>query len=200
MRLEARVSAGVLPGTWGFGLWNDPYGFAFGPGQNSWLRLPALPDALWFFYSSPVSYLSFRDDKPSHGLLAQVFSSSSNRPLLTRAVLTFPFSRKATRRLLSRIIAEDGVRVDRQPGSASAGRINVTGWHSYAIDWQESGTRFFVDDEAVLETPLSPRPPLGIVIWIDNQHAAFTPSGKVSFGIEPNPEPAWMEIRDMTVA
>ncbi len=195
MALEARVSASILPGTWGFGLWNDPYAFAFGPGENSWLRLPALPNAAWFFYSSPVCYLSFRDDRPGNGFLAQLFSSPGFDPLLIRAALAFPFSRKATRRLLSRIIAEEAIRLDGAPGQ----QIDVKEWHAYGLEWAESGTRFLVDGQPVLETAISPRPPLGIVIWIDNQHAGFTPDGKVSFGTEPNPEPAWMEIRSLQV-
>ncbi len=201
MALEARVSAAVLPGTWGFGLWNDPYAFAFGPGGNSWLRLPALPNAAWFFYSSPVCHLSFRDDRPGNGFLAQLFSSPGYHPLLLRAILTFPFSRKATRRLLSRIIDEDEVRLDPDPRPnpefPPAMGLDVTQWHSYALEWTEAGTRFFVDDQRVLDTPISPRSPLGIVIWLDNQHAAFTPQGKISFGVEPSPEPAWMEIRNL---
>jgi hypothetical protein len=51
----------------------------------------------------------------------------------------------------------------------------------------------------VLETPISPRGPLGIVIWIDNQHAAYTDEGRVSLGVESNPEPAWMEARDLQI-
>ncbi len=195
MHLEARVSASTLPGTWGFGLWNDPYAFAFGPGENSWLRLPALPNAAWFFYSSPLCYLSFRDDKPGNGFLAQLFSSPAFDPLLIRAALTFPFSRSATRRLLGRIIGEEGARLDVHPGLG----LDVREWHVYELEWVETGTRFLVDGQPVLETALSPRPPMGIVIWIDNQHAAFTPAGKVSFGAEPSPEPAWMEIQNLQV-
>ena len=192
LELDARVSSATLPGTWGFGLWNDPYGFSIGPGDG-FLRLPALPNAAWFFYSSPVSYLSFRDDKPANGLLAQTFSSPGFRPLLLRAALTLPFAPRAARRLLTRIIREDSARLD---GTAPAA-IDTTQWHRYALDWTAERTRFLVDDAPVLDTPLSPRGPLGIVIWIDNQHAAFTPAGKISFGAEPNPAPAWMEIRNV---
>ncbi len=187
MSLEARVSASDLPGTWGWGLWNDPYAFAFGPGENSWLRLPALPNAAWFFYSSPVCYLSFCNDKLGNGFLAQAFSSPHRHPLLIRAILTFPFSRRATRRLLRRIIGED----------LAAVTTGVKEWHAYTLDWLETGMRFRVDEQLLLETSINPRPPMGIVIWIDNQYAAFTPQGKVRFGLEKNPEPAWMEIRDL---
>ncbi len=201
LSLEARVSASALTGTWGFGLWNDPYAFNFGPGENSWLRLPALPNAAWFFYSSPVCYLSFRDDRPGNGLLAQLFSSPSFDPLLIRAAITFPFSPRTTRRLLTRIIAEDAVRLDPDPRpnpEADAHvNVDVTRWHSYRLEWTADGTRFYTDDRSVLESSLSPRPPMGIVIWIDNQHAAFTPQGKVTFGMEASNEPSWLEIRNL---
>lgn len=195
MQLEARASAAGLPGTWGFGLWNDPYGFSFGPG-NGFIRLPALPNAVWFFYSSPVSHLSFRDDKPGNGLLAQVFSGPRFHASLPRAGLTFLFSRRAARPLLARIISEDAAQL---AGDATPQPLDVTAWHSYELDWSTDGTRFAVDGARVLETTVSPRGPLGIVIWIDNQHAGYTPQGRVTFGLEPNPAPAWMEIRDLSV-
>ena len=56
---------------------------------------------------------------------------------------------------------------------------------------------FEVDEVPVFESSVSPNPPLGLVIWIDNQFAAFTPEGKVGFGVLENPEPAWLEIKDI---
>src|SRR5262245_12963203 len=44
LSLSARVSSNSIPGTWGFGLWNDPFGLSLGFGGNP-LRLPALPNA-----------------------------------------------------------------------------------------------------------------------------------------------------------
>jgi hypothetical protein len=46
---------------------------------------------------------------------------------------------------------------------------------------------------------VSPHSPLGLVIWIDNQYAAFTPEGRLGFGALENPEPAWLEITDIDV-
>src|SRR5437879_6259384 len=40
LALRARVSAAGLPGTWGFGLWNDPFGIGVGLGGGA-RRLPA---------------------------------------------------------------------------------------------------------------------------------------------------------------
>ncbi len=200
LSLEARASSDVLPGTWGFGLWNDPYGFSFGPG-NGFLRLPALPNTAWFFYSSPTNYLSFRDDKPANGFLAQLFASPAFHPSLFLAAAALLFARKAARRLLSRVIDEDAVRVlgGSTRGLDSSPSGNVTGWHAYEIQWASERTRFLVDGSCLLDSTLSPRSPMGLVIWIDNQYAGFRPDGKISWGLEENQEPAWLEIRDLVV-
>jgi len=50
--LHARLSGTDLPGTWGFGLWNDPFGLSLGFGGQA-ARLPALPQAAWFMHASP---------------------------------------------------------------------------------------------------------------------------------------------------
>jgi hypothetical protein len=65
LSLLARASADSIPGTWGFGLWNDPFGLSIGFGGNPF-RLPALPNAIWFFHASEENYLSF-SDKPGNG-------------------------------------------------------------------------------------------------------------------------------------
>lgn len=186
--LRARVAGAETPGTWGFGFWNDPFGFSFGPG-DVFFRLPALPNAAWFFYASRRNYLSFRDDKPAQGFIAQAFNSPAFHASLLPAGLALPFSRKLTRRLLSRIIDED---------SASIG-VDVTQWHSYRLEWSPSRSAFWVDEALAFESPVSPRPPLGMVIWIDNQYAAFTPQGKLAWGLEENPTSAWLEVEDVEI-
>ncbi len=212
--LSARTSSNSIPGTWGFGLWNDPFGMSLGMGGSPF-RLPALPNAVWFFGASEENYLSFKNSRaersnesasstgfaksaqPSaqreiiaaNGFLAQSFRSPKFHPSLMRAGLAFPFSRKTTRRLLGKIIDEDGIRIS----------VDVTQWHRYRLDWRESRVSFDVDDVRVFESQVSPNPPLGLVIWIDNQFAAFTPAGKIGFGVLETPEPAWLEIRDIDV-
>jgi hypothetical protein len=187
LRLRARASSGTIPGTWGFGLWNDPFGFSIGFGGNPF-RLPALPNAAWFFHASPHNYLSFRDDKPASGFLAQTFRASPFHPLLIPAGLALPFSRRSTRRLLSRVVDEEGVNLS----------VDVTQWHTYRLKWKVGQVAFEVDDVQVLETPVSPRPPLGIILWIDNQYAAFTPEGRLAFGVlEGNEE--WLEIENFEI-
>jgi hypothetical protein len=188
LSLSARASVTSIPGTWGFGLWNDPFGLSLGFGGNPF-RLPALPNAVWFFGASAENYLSFRDDKPAQGFLAQTFRSPRFHPLLILAGLALPFSRKVTRRLIGNVIAEDGVRLS----------IDTTQWHRYRLDWREDRVSFEVDDARVLESAVSPRAPLGLVIWIDNQFAAFTPEGKIRFGVLKNPEPAWLDVKNIEV-
>jgi hypothetical protein len=183
LSLRARASANSIPGTWGFGLWNDPFGLSIGFGGNP-LRIPALPNALWFFHASEENYLSF-GDKPGNGFLAQAFRSPVF-PVkrLARVAATFPFSRTKARELMSNIVEEDGVRLS----------VDVAKWHAYRFEWSPKQSAFWVDDELVLETPMSPYPPLGLVIWIDNQFAAFTPKGKIGFGVLENTEPALLEF------
>src|SRR6266540_5344853 len=88
--LSARTSSDSISGTWGFGLWNDPFGLSLGFGGNP-LRMPTLPNAAWFFGASKESYLSFRNPRAStapptnggsaqreiaaNGFLAQTFRS-----------------------------------------------------------------------------------------------------------------------------
>lgn len=184
LSLRARTSSGSIPGTWGFGVWNDPFGMSLGFGTNRF-RLPTLPNAAWFFGASKENYLSF-SDKPAQGFLAQTFRSPKFHPLLIPAGLVFAFSRKATRKLLSKVIGED----------SSVLSVDVTQWHSYRLEWSPKRVVWHVDDVQVFESAASPNPPLGLVIWIDNQYAAFTPEGKISFGLLEGNE-AWLEIEDL---
>ncbi len=187
--LKARVSQQAGPGTWGFGFWNDPYGFSCGPGE-SLPRLPALPQAAWFFGASPRCYLSFRDDKPGNGLYAQVLSGASFRPKLILAALELPFAPKRSRRILAEVIAEDGAAVTTDPRD----------WHKYQVDWKPSETSFEVDGIKVLMSSISPKAPLGLVVWIDNQYAAFDPEGHIRWGVEASAEEQWLEVKDLELS
>jgi hypothetical protein len=187
LSLRARASSDSIPGTWGFGLWNDPFGLSLGFGGNPF-RLPALPNAAWFFHASPQNYLSFQDDKPAQGFLAQTFRSPSFHPLLIPAGLTLPFSRKLTRQLLGKVIEEDGIALS----------VDVTQWHVYSFEWSPKRVAFYVDMAQVFASPVSPRAPLGVVIWIDNQYAAFRPDGKMEWSVLKGKE-CWIEIEDVVI-
>jgi hypothetical protein len=186
LNLYARVSTASHPGTWGFGLWNDPFMVSFGLGEAPF-RLPALPNAVWFFHASQENYLSFTD-KPGNGFLVQAFRSPSF-PLggLARIAAALPFSRKVARAWMGKIVEEDGTRLGLDP----------TEWHGYSLEWSPKRSAFWVDDALVFETNISPRPPLGLVIWIDNMQAAWRPDGKIRFGVLATSEPAWLEIKDL---
>ncbi len=210
LSLLARTSSDSIPGTWGFGLWNDPFGMSLGFGGNPF-RLPALPNAVWFFGASKENYLSFQNEpRPerseerklrraqskgaqrevvANGFMAQTFRSPKFHPLLILAGMMFPFSRKMTRRMLGSIIGEDGVAVS----------VDVAEWHRYSLTWEKKRVSLEVDNVQVFESAVSPNPPLGLVIWIDNQYASFTPDGKIGFGVLANPEPAFLEIRELEI-
>jgi hypothetical protein len=188
LSLRAKISSISAAGTWGFGLWNDPFGLSLGFGGSPF-RLPALPNAAWFFYASPQNYLSFTDDKPAQGFLAQTFRSPKFHPLLILAGLALPFSRKVSRKILSKVIDED----------SSAVSVDVTQWHRYRLEWEAKRVLFYVDDALVFESLVSPHPPLGVIIWIDNQYAAFTPEGKIAAGVLEGEE-EWLEVEDIVIS
>lgn len=188
LSLKARVSAQNIPGTWGFGLWNDPFSFSLGLGGGT-RRFPALPDTAWFFYAAPPNYLSFRDDLPGQGFLAATFRSAPvPAPLLAAGGLALPLLLvPALARLLRRSVRA----LVRQ--STALVEVDVTAWHTYSLDWTDT-VRLFMDGQVLLDTLIVPRGPLGLVIWIDNQYAAFPPMGRLQYGFSANPEPAWMEV------
>ncbi len=193
LSLRGRVSDPTLPGTWGFGLWNDPFTLSLGLSGMA-RRLPALPNCAWFFYASPHNHLSFARHKPASGFLAQTFSAPRLPGwLMAPGALAVPllFSRPISRILRAfagKIIHEDAHRLELDP----------TQWHTYQLQWGKSRVEFAVDGQSVFETATRPRGPLGLVIWIDNQFAAWHPDGRLGMGTLPNP-PAWMEISHLSI-
>jgi len=188
---------GELPGTWGFGFWNDPFAISLGlPGMAR--RLPVLPNACWFFHASAENHLSFSSKQQGlagNGFLAQTFRAPKIPSLLLApGVLGFPllFSKtlsKWIRAIAGTIIAEASTRLS----------VSPTEWHNYSLTWRASGVTFRVNEKVVFETPISPRGPLGVVIWIDNQFAAWTPEGRVEFGALPQKAASWLEIEQVKI-
>jgi hypothetical protein len=193
MHLQARASAKDIPGTWGFGLWNDPFSFSLGFGGGQ--RLPALPNAAWFFFASEPNYLSLRDDLPSSGALAATFRSPKIPALLLGSglpvlpLLAWKATAHLARRLGRAFVKEAGTVLSFDP----------TEWHAYTLDWGAESVLFQVDGETVLETPVVPRPPLGLVIWIDNQYAALPPDGGLKWGTLASENEAWIEIKNLEI-
>lgn len=193
-RLAARASEGAIPGTWGFGFWNDPFsmGLLGGGGRVRW---PVFPQAAWFFFASHANFLSIRDGLPGTGCLAMTYAQPGfwGRSIylgipMTPLLVIRPLARIA-RRILGRVINQDAYNVDMDP----------TLWHSYRLKWEKEKVVFEVDHQTAFETPISPDGPLGFVLWIDNQYAKFTPDGQLGYGFLSNPKPAWIEISDVAI-
>jgi hypothetical protein len=191
LSLNARVSHPSFPGTWGFGLWNDPFGLSLGFGGKAG-RFPTLPNAAWFIYASSPNWLSVHDSIPAHDFIAAVIKSPSFPSILLAPVtlalpLTIirPFSR-LLRRLAARVIRQDATLVP----------TGVTDWHKYSFKWLREKCEYFIDEVPILQTRFSPPPPLGLVIWIDNQYAAWDPQGQLAYGTLEHPA-AWLEISEM---
>ncbi len=192
LTLEARASANHLLGTWGFGFWNDPFGLSIGFGGTR--LLPSWPDAAWFFFASEHNHLSFRDHLPAAGALAAVFRPPAIplwvlAPGAVAAPLLFWrwFSRLA-RRLAAKLVQEESVLLG----------PDMTDWHRFELVWEADGLQFLLDGKIVQETHLTPRGPLGLVLWLDNQYAAWHPDGSLKYGtLETGPR--WVEIRKLAV-
>jgi hypothetical protein len=195
LQLQARVSTLQVQGTWGFGLWNDPFSLSLGFGGGV-RKFPVLPETTWFFFASKPNYLTLTDDLPGHGNLAMTYTSKKIHPLLLAIatpfvpILAIPGLNRKLRKLLARIIHQDVFPVNGDP----------TCWHQYQIDWLPCSVIYYVDKEPVFESNLSPKPPLGVVIWIDNQYMAFPPDGKLRFGVLPTLEKTTLEIKSFKLS
>jgi len=194
LSLSARVSAEDIPGTWGFGFWNDPFSFSLGLGGGT-RRFPALPNTAWFFHASSENHLSLQENKPARGFLAQTFQSPPIPPALLAlgspfvALLAFSWSARLIRPMLGRIVKDDS-------GSI---HTDVTEWHHYSLKLGRSLVRFLVDDREIFQTSVVPANPLGFVIWIDNQFASYPPNGKLTYGTMDTSQSAWMEVKDIQI-
>jgi hypothetical protein len=188
LNLRARVSETNLPGTWGFGLWNDPFGISLGFGGTAG-RLPTPPNTAWFFHGSPPNWLSLRDGIPANGFFAGTIQSPRiPNLLLPPSLLALPLLAirpisRFMRKMVAKIILQESAVIT----------TDVTKWHEYTIDWLRERVEFKIDDKPILRTSTSPNPPLGLVIWIDNQYGAWTPEGRLNYGKLDNPS-AWLEF------
>jgi len=193
LNLRCRISENALPGTWGFGFWNDPFAVALGLGGMG-RRLPALPNCAWFFYASPENHLSFTNTLPGSGFLAQTFSAPRILSgLLAPGLFGIPLllvrslSRWLRANLAAKLISEDAKRLE----------VDATQWHAYRLQWGKNRVEFAIDEKTIFMTKTSPQGPLGLVVWIDNQFATWRPDGSLGIGTLLNP-PAWMEVESVT--
>jgi hypothetical protein len=189
--LRARFShdAAGLRGTAGFGFWNVP----FGPGDA---RVPALPQAIWFFFGSQPHNLPLALDVAGSGWKASCLDASRKAallwaPLAPLALLAMQ-SASVYRWLWPRIQRALGV-------SEAEVQVDMDRWHSYCIDWEPNGATFAVDEQPILRAPISPRGPLGFVTWIDNQYAIATPRGRFGWGLLDIEQGQCLEIADLGI-
>lgn len=175
MTVRARFSADNLVGTAGFGFWNQP----FMPGQHGF----RLPQAAWFFYSSPPSNMQLARGIPGPGWKAGTIDAS--RWSFLALAPTAPLGV-----LLMRIPAMYHILwpVGQRAIGVSEGLLDaalLVEAHTYLLEWRRNGITFSVDGSVVHESPCAPRGPLGFVAWIDNQYAIVTPQGRFGFGVVP---------------
>jgi len=194
LTLRARASSKAISGTWGFGLWNDPFGMGILNGGEL-LRLPTLPNAAWYFFASPQNYLSLRNDLPAQGELCATFRSPrwpAALSILAAPALPFlalPSMLRIFRRMASRLVKQDAYSLPLDP----------TEWHRYRLVWRSEYTWFEVDGETQLQTTISPHGALGLVLWVDNQFISIPPDGRIKYGMLPTEEPTWIEIGDLSI-
>ncbi len=170
---RASAPASELRGTAGFGFWNHPYA----PGE----RGVHLPQAVWFFFSSPPSDMRLAKDVPGPGWKAATFDAT-RWPFLA-LLPTAPIGL-----LLMRIPAlynrlwPVGQRAIGVSEALLDGDL-LADSHTYTLDWRRDGATFTVDGQVVHQTDRSPRGPLGFIAWMDNQYAIVTPQGRFGFGL-----------------
>lgn len=178
MTVTARASdrGRNLVGTAGFGFWNHP----FSPDIT---RLPRLPRAIWFFFSSPPSNMPLALGVPGTGWKATTIDATNASAyalipfaipltLLMRASALYPLLWSRVQKVLR--VSECALPDDLLAES-----------HTYSLDWREDGATFRVDDQVVHTSPVAPRGKAGFVAWMDNQYAVATPQGELHFGLIP---------------
>lgn len=179
--------ANFLRGTAGFGFWNYPFSVRG--------DILMLPEAVWFFYASPPSNMALVPGKSGYGWKAQVVHSmrpaalASTLPLaITAALGRISGETRSAARWMQRLTGAQESILD----------VDMTGWHTYALDWFPDAATFRVDGELALRAPGPPARPLGFVAWLDNQFAIATPRGDFHFGTL-NSGPQWLEIDSVKI-
>ena len=189
--VRARFShqAGELSGTAGFGFWNDPF-------LMTGRRRPALPRVAWFFYASPPSNMKLDLRTPGHGWKAATLDARWMPSLLLAPTAPVAVPLMNFRPLYRRLwpVAQRALGV-----SEAALEVSMTEWHTYVIEWGVERASFGVDGQPVLESKSSPRGPLGLVMWLDNQYAVVTPWGRFGYGLLDSAERQWMELDTLSI-
>lgn len=185
MTVRARFShnSGQLRGTAGFGFWNDPL-------MMTGKRRPALPRAIWFFYSAPPSNMKLDLQTPGPGWKAATIDALRWPffALLPTAPVAVPLMNIEMLYRLCWPLGQRAIGVQERLVD-----VDMTAWHTYVIEWRKKSARFAVDGQTVLAGNASPGGPLGFVMWLDNQYMVVTPWGKFGYGLVNAPGEQWLE-------
>ena len=193
--VQARSSPETPQGTLGFGFWNDPFTLSLGQAGAA-RRLPAPPQALWYFYGSDPNDIQLTASSVSSGWKAMVLRSPRLSSLLTLplgivgvGLAQLPIFRGAIMRIAQRVICADEALL----------ALEISDWHTYEIYWEMDSARFLVDGVEVLSSLCAPSGPLGFVAWIDNQYAVVSPGGGFRFGVLPTEHDQRLELRALKI-
>jgi hypothetical protein len=177
--VRARTSIPAPPGTFGFGFWNDQFSLSLGMGGAA-RKLPSAPQCAWFFYGSPPLDLSLADGVPGWGWKAATLRFR-NIPAPVLAPIAVGGVVLVSLPPLRRWALAQARRVYRAEERLLP--IDPSQWHTYAIEWHLPSVGFFVDGVEVLRSFHPPSPPLGLVLWIDNQYAVASAEKGFGFGV-----------------
>ncbi|MGA9533587.1 MAG: hypothetical protein WBR18_12790, partial [Anaerolineales bacterium] len=195
LTVRARARPPDPVGTLGFGFWNDPFSLSLGGGGTA-RKLPAAPQALWFFYGSAPNDLAFPGCVRGAGWKA----ASLRSPAIPAWLLAAPALGAYLLSLLPGIrwpLMRAALRQVRAQESSLA--VSIEDWHRYHLVWRSQSAEFSVDDTVVLQAD-DPYPgPLGFVAWIDNQYAIATPKAGLHFGILSTQLEQSLEIDELSI-
>ncbi len=170
MTLQARIS-GDCHGTYGFGLWNAPYS----PLASRW---PALPATAWFFGSGNGD-LRWGIESAATG-----FKAATLAVRRLHALLLVPFAP-----LLMVLMRISYVYHKIWPvlmhllGVSERMLPQDEAWHHYEIEWGIDFIIWRIDGVVAHRASCSPRGPLGLCIWVDNQWLVAGPLRWFGWGL-----------------
>lgn len=182
LTVRARFShpGGELIGTAGFGFWNDPFDWSG--------NVQAPPNAIWFFYASPASDMSFVRGLRGHGWRAAFLNGGKADPV-TMAVGNALFRVPGLDKL---VFAAAETRME--AAEYLLDEIDMTQWHEYKIEWGTAEAVFWVDAQIKFRAKNPPNVPLGFVAWVDNNATTMGPGKEFSFQRVAVPHREWMEV------